>query len=375
MPFCYSPWTNIDISPLGDISPCCKFQTKYYDQKFNLQESSISIYANSEFLKNIKQEFSDNQWPRGCERCRIEEENGIESKRMLDHDRWKEHYQDYELKEENFITASLAFGNTCNLKCITCNPYSSSQWRKEYQDIYQVDIQPFKFYKQNFVTDFVKSAPDIIHLDIPGGEPFLSGIKEQKQLLQHYIDQNQAKDITLHYTTNVTVFPDTEWWNIWKSFKEIDLQLSLDGIGEQYEYIRYPAVWSEVLPNIKKYIAAEKTLDNFRISVSHTVSAYNIYYLDKFVSWCHNMGLPRPWMGRVHNPDYMRPTVWPELVRRKIVEQLSKSQHTEVNDWATLMSNEDDSMLFETFKSRLHQHDQYRNLRFGSTFPELSKYL
>lgn len=375
MPFCYSPWTNIDISPLGDISPCCKFQTKYYDQKFNLQESSISIYANSEFLKNIKQEFSDNQWPRGCERCRIEEENSIESKRMLDHDRWKEHYQDYELKEENFITASLAFGNTCNLKCITCNPYSSSQWRKEYQDIYQVDIQHFKFYKQNFVTDFVKSAPDIIHLDIPGGEPFLSGIKEQKQLLQHYIDQNQAKDITLHYTTNATVFPDTEWWNIWKSFKEIDLQLSLDGIGEQYEYIRYPAVWSEVLPNIKKYIAAEKTLDNFRISVSHTVSAYNIYYLDKFVSWCHNMGLPRPWMGRVHNPDYMRPTVWPESVRREIVEQLSKSQHTEVNDWATLMSNEDDSMLFETFKSRLHQHDQYRNLRFGLTFPELSKYL
>lgn len=375
MPFCYSPWTNIDISPLGDISPCCKFQTKYYDQKFSIQESTIQDYSDSDFLKDVKQEFLDGKWPKGCERCRIEEENSIKSKRILDYDRWKEHYQAYELAEENFITASLAFGNTCNLKCITCNPYSSSQWRKEYQDIYQIDIQHFKFYKQNFVTDFIKSAPQVIHIDIPGGEPFLSGVKEQKQLLQYYIDQGQAQYITLHYTTNATIFPDQEWWSMWSEFKEIDLQLSLDGTGAQYEYIRYPAVWTEVLDHIKKYIEAEKKLSNFRISVSHTVSAYNIFYLDRFVSWCHNIGLPDPWMGRVHNPEYMRPTVWPKTARQEIIEQLNTSQHSEVKKWAQLLSNEDDSVLFETFKTRLHQHDQYRNLDFASTFPELSKYL
>jgi len=375
MPFCYSPWTNIDISPLGDISPCCKFQTKYYDQKFNIQAQSISDYANSEFLKDVKQEFQNGQWPKGCERCRIEEENNIKSKRILDYDRWQEHYQEYKLAEENFITASLAFGNTCNLKCITCNPYSSSQWRKEYQDIYHVDIQHFKFYKQNFVTDFIKSAPSVIHIDIPGGEPFLSGVKEQKQLLQHYIDQGQAKHVTLHYTTNATIFPDQEWWDIWTQFKEIDLQLSLDGTGERYEYIRYPAVWNEVHNHIEKYIEAEKKLSNFRISVSHTVSAYNIYYLDNFVSWCHTIGLPKPWMGRVHNPDYMRPTVWPEMARQEIAKHLNHSVHEDVRTWAQLLSNEDDSDLFEIFKTRLQQHDQYRKVSFELTFPELEKYL
>jgi MoaA/NifB/PqqE/SkfB family radical SAM enzyme len=375
MPFCYSPWSNIDISPLGDVSPCCKFQTKYYDQKFNIQSSSIADYANSKFLIDIKQEFNNNQWPQGCERCRIEEENDIDSKRILDYARWKDHYQQYELVDHNFITASLAFGNTCNLKCITCGPYSSSQWRKEYQDIYQVDIQHFKFYKEHFVNDFVKSAPSVIHIDIPGGEPFLSGVKEQKQLLQYYIDQGQANKMSLHYTTNATVFPDQEWWVLWSQFQEIDLQLSIDSIDEQYEYIRYPAVWNDVVENIKKYIEIEKKLSNFRISVSHTVSAYNIFYLDKFVSWCHNIGLPQPWMGRVHNPDYMRPTVWSDLARQEIINQLSKSNHAEVQKWAQLMINENDSNLFDMFTTRLHQHDQYRKVNFASTFPEMAKYL
>ena len=36
MPFCYSPWTNIDIDPQGTMAPCCKFQKQYYDQQFNI---------------------------------------------------------------------------------------------------------------------------------------------------------------------------------------------------------------------------------------------------------------------------------------------------------------------------------------------------
>ena len=268
MPFCYSPWTNIDISPVGDISPCCKFQTQHYNKKFNIQSTTISEYSDSHFLTKVKKEFLDKQWPKGCERCRIEEENGIESKRILDYTRWKDHYQQQDLSTNKFITASLAFGNTCNLKCITCSPYSSSQWKKEYQDIYNIDIKHFKFYKQNFVNDFISSAPNVIHIDISGGEPFLSGTKEQKQLLKHYIDRGHASKVALHYTTNVTIFPDQEWWEMWSHFQEIDLQFSLDGIDTQCEYIRYPAVWSEIFENIKKYLEIGKKLNNFRISVS-----------------------------------------------------------------------------------------------------------
>lgn len=375
MPFCYSPWTNIDISTAGDILPCCKFQTQNYSEKFNIATSTIKQYSKSEFVSTIKQQFQTGQWPEGCERCRIEEENGLPSKRQLDYDRWHTHYATHDLSSSDFITASIAFGNTCNLKCIICNPRSSSRWQKEYKEIYNIDIPHFKFYKKNFVEDFTNSVPKLIHLDIPGGEPFLSGVDEQKALLQTFVDSDRANEITIHYTTNATIFPDTEWWELWKPFKEIDLQLSLDGIEDRYEYLRYPAKWNEVLANIQHYLQKEQSIPNLRLSVSHTVSAYNIFYLDEFYSWTQDIGLPKPWLGRVHNPTFMRPTVWPSSTKEFIKAQLNKSKHEEVQQWATLMTNQDDSEYFELFCQRLQQHDQYRNVDFNKVFPELATYI
>jgi MoaA/NifB/PqqE/SkfB family radical SAM enzyme len=375
MTFCYTPWTNVDISPTGVIAPCCKFQTQHYTEHFNIQTHTLKEYSDSEFLKKVKQEFNQGKWPQGCERCKIEEQNSIKSKRNLDFDRWNENYTSVDLDNPTVITASIAFGNTCNLKCISCNSYSSSRWQKEQQHIYGVSVSHVKFYKEDFVKDFVKQAPNLIHLDIPGGEPFLSGVSEQHQLLQHYIDSGLAGNVSLHYTTNGTIFPDSTWWDKWKHFKEIDIQLSIDGVGDRYEYIRYPASWDNLVTNTCRYIEYQHLLNNIKLSVSHTVSAYNIFYLDEFFSWCYNIGLPRPWLGRVHNPAHMRPTVWGNDAKQKIINKLIQSSHTDVNNWAKLMSQNDDSDLFGQFQQRLHQHDQYRNTNFAKTFPEMAHYI
>ena len=373
MPFCYSPWTNIDLSPVGVMSPCCKFQTAEYTKSYNIQTDNFDKYIKSDFLKQVKHELSNGDWPVGCARCRIEEENNIDSKRVLDYTRWEDHYKNYNLNSDKFITASIAFGNTCNLKCITCNPISSSRWQKEYKDLHNVDIKHFKFYKKDFVQNFITSAPEVIHIDIPGGEPFLSGVDEQKELLKHYINTNRAQDITLHYTTNVTIFPDDEWWELWKHFKEIDLQLSLDGINYRYEYIRFPGNWHEVLLNVEKYVKVK--LNNFRLSVSHTVSAYNIYYLDEFFTWCKQIGLPIPWLGNVYKPVYMRPTVWPDTFKNQLISKLKRSEYVEVQNWTTLINNVDDSEHYNMFCEMLHKHDQYRGIKFKNIFPEIAGWI
>ena len=375
MPFCYSPWTNIDIDPAGKITPCCKFQKRYYTETFNIQTDSIDSYVDSNLLQSVKQDFANDQWPKGCERCRIEEENNIPSKRQLDWDRWKEHYQQIDSTQTQFITASIAFGNTCNLKCITCSSYASSRWQQEYREVYNIDHPHVKFYRQDFVQRFTKLAPGLLHLDVPGGEPFLSGIKEQQSLLQYYIESGRSNQMTLHYTTNATIFPDESWWEFWQHFKEVDIQLSIDSTNEKYEYIRYPAEWSGIVSNVHRYCDAEQQKNNIRLSVSHTVSAYNILYLDEFITWCYNVGLPRPWLGRVHRPEHMRPTVWPELVRKMIADKLNSSQHTDVAFWANLMSNQDDYAQFERFKELTKIHDANRGLNFAKTFPELAQYI
>jgi len=373
MPFCYAPWTNIDIDPAGNITPCCKFQKKYYTQTHNIQQDSIQNYVNSNLLSAVRSDFKQGQWPSGCERCRVEEDNGIESKRQLDNTRWHDQYQSVDLNEVKFLTASIAFGNTCNLKCITCSSYASSRWQQEYREIYNIDFPHVQFYKNDFVQRFTELAPGLVHLDIPGGEPFLSGIQEQLELLTYYIESGRAKEITLHYTTNATIFPDDRWWKLWQHFKEIDLQISVDGIGPRYEYIRYPAEWETLVNNAKQYVEQQKS--NIRLSVSHTVSAYNIYYLDEFFAWCESVGLPRPWLGRVHRPEHMRPSVWPNSAKTDIYNKLVGSKYLDVQNWANLIQNTDDSEHFEKFCTLTAQHDQYRKLNFCSTFPEMAIHL
>jgi len=368
MPFCYSPWTNIDIDPQGIIMPCCKYQRAVDDPIFNIQTHSLDQYSGSAFLDDLKKKFTQDTWPTGCIRCQLDEDNNIKSKRQLDHDRWHTHYAQYKLDSDQWLTASIAFGNTCNLKCITCSSDASSRWHKEYLDIYGQDFRPVKFYRNDFVKTFISQAPGIIHLDIPGGEPFLSGLAEQKKLLTHYIKSGQAHNISLHYTTNATVFPDADWWRLWNHFREVDIQLSIDGVGEKYEYIRYPANWEVTQANVAKYL--QHPLPNLKLSVSHTVSAYNIFYLDEFFTWCANIGLPRPWLGRVHSPTHMRPTVWPN--KQYIVNHLSHSHYEDVRTWARMIANADHSDQFEQFCQRLHQHDQYRGLDFAKTFPEMA---
>ena len=196
MPFCYAPWTNLDIDTRGNIGPCCKFRYETYDVKqANIITSDLKNYTSSKLLEDIKKNFSNDQWPEGCIRCRTEEENGIQSKRQLDYERWQEQFNNYNQQIGGFLTASIAFGNTCNLKCITCGPGSSSRWHKEYKLIYNKTHKPNHFYKENFIHDLTNSCPELIHLDIPGGEPFLSGVEQQIATFCKELDIKYGDDI------------------------------------------------------------------------------------------------------------------------------------------------------------------------------------
>lgn len=365
MPFCYAPWANLDISPQGDILPCCKYQSSDHQTKFNIQNNSLSEYINSDFLNSVKTQLENNQWPAGCARCQIEEENNIASMRQLNNERWKQHYSG------QWVTASVAFGNTCNLKCLPCSSYSSSKWQDEYKKIYKIDFNHVKFYRKNFVSSLLDQAPGLIHLDIPGGEPFISGVHEQKELLRRYIQTGQSKEITLHYTTNVTIWPDNEWWDLWSNFKKVEIQLSIDGVGSKNEYIRYPSIWSQTEEHVNKYISCD--VENLQLSVSHTVSAYNIYYLDEFFQWCKTVGLPKPWLGRVHRPEHMRCTVWPDS--SFIIQNLLHSKFDEVIHWIDLLKTHNDSHQFCNFVEKTKQHDSYRKTNFELVFPELAEHL
>jgi hypothetical protein len=71
----------------------------------------------------------------------------------------------------------------------------------------------------------------------------------------------------------------------------------------------------------------------------------------------------------------MTPTVWGKYACRAIVDKLKTSQYPEVQIWAALVENTDDSAHLEDFKRYLHEHDRYRELNFKQVFPDMAKYI
>jgi MoaA/NifB/PqqE/SkfB family radical SAM enzyme len=369
---CYAPWASLDISPQGDITPCCKFLTQGYNERYNITKNTIKEYTESDFLKGIKHEFLSGSFPKGCIRCVQDEQIGTPSKRQLDYERWAENYNNWQ-EEDGYITTSIAFGNTCNLKCVMCSPYASSRWRQEQKDLYNIDIKSLEYLNDSIVDQLHASMPNVVHIDIPGGEPFLSEPLKQLDFISRL--RERASNVTLHYTTNTQAMPDERWLAEWSNFKEIDVQLSIDGVGGHYEYIRYPGNWNVLLNNVEQWLKYQQDYGNIRLSVSHTVGAYNIFYMQEFWDWCKQTGLPKPYLGKVFAPEYFRPDVWTGDARTLIKDKLSNSTQPEIKTWVNLFDNPVLEHTFRLFVDWIKRHDAYRRNSFKNTFKELAQYV
>ncbi len=371
--FCHNAFLGLDISPSGDLKPCCKYQNKSIP-KFNILQG-ISTYKDSKFLKDLQTQFLNNVRPAGCIRCWQDEDAGIKSKRQLDYKRHGDSFDQHDITKTEFKNISLAFGNLCNLACRICGPGASSKWASEMKKIDGFNYPTHEWFRNpKVMIDILKNTQEAIHFDIPGGEPLLVDIKEHFNFLENLKNNGSSKNISLHYTTNGTNYPKDQHLKIWQAFKEIDIQISIDDIKERFEYNRWPAKWNKVYENIKKFQTLKDQEKNIKLSISFTISAFTILYAEEFYSWCLSEGLPNPWMGRLHDPSHYRCSVFPTDVKNKIKKKLISSKFFEIRKLSKYLELNDDK-YFDDFKKWIELLDSKRNQTFGITFPELSKLL
>ena len=368
---CHNAFTGLDISPEGYLKPCCKFKHEG-EELFNIKDG-IKAYKESDWLKNLQAQFIAGKKPKGCGRCWKQERAGVKSKRQLDYDRHKIHFDKVDLKDPKFQNISFAFGNICNLACRICDPGASSRWATE---LGKIDKKKYPIYRwfenKNIMKDIVDNTKEAIHLDVPGGEPLLLDIKEHYQYLEQLIKNGRANQISLHYTTNGTNYPNSDQLAIWRKFKEIDIQISVDDIEERFEYNRWPAKWPQVYENLKKYQMLSKNNPQIRLSLSFTISAFTILYADRFYKWCIRQGLPAPWLGVVDTPVHYRPSIYPENSKQKIDSILASSKIREIKKLRDILKYNDKGH-YTTFISKIKQFDQIRKQSFQDTFPELAE--
>ena len=377
--FCHHPFTSIDITSSGKLRPCCKFMTNEIPN-FNIKDG-LDSYEKSQWLDNLRQQFIRNEKPRGCERCWKDEDAGFKSQRQMDKSILGhinlENFMDLPPEKRKLKYLSISFGNLCNLACRICGAHSSSRWASELKkmdkDIKLKDLI-YKWHQDpTQMGDVYEKTKDVIHIDIVGGEPMLTEIPEHFEYLDKLRKDGQADKVVLHYTTNATTFPSDSNLQIWKAFKQVEIQMSIDDIGERFEYNRWPAKWSEVYHNIKRYQKLVKENDNMKLSISHSLSAFTILYEEEFHIWCVKEGLPLPWVGLITDPYYYRPNIFNQSVLDSIKEKLSKSKLKQVRQLTKYLTPTNDPNTMTAFRNFVALFDNQRNQNFQKTFPELAE--
>jgi len=338
---------------------------------FNITDG-LTAYRNSSWLKSLQYEFLSDKKPAGCSRCWSDEEVGIESKRQRDYRLFTDHLDNLSLKQKDFSIVAVAFNNLCNLACRICGPWASSSWVTEEKKIDPNTTATVFDWHTNpaHIDDLYEYSKNAKVIHIIGGEPFLTSFKEHLVYLNKFIDANNSNDISLHYTTNGTIFPDEKYINVWKKFKQVEIQISIDDTGRRFEYNRWPAKWNKVYANIKSFQQLEKENPTIGLSISYTVSAFTIFYAGDFAEWCEQESLPQPWFGIVSLKPNYHPAVYNDVTKKIIKDKLLSSKYDNVRQLCNYLDLEVGN--FDDFVKEVKFLDNIRKQDFSLTFPELS---
>jgi MoaA/NifB/PqqE/SkfB family radical SAM enzyme len=371
----------------GGTKICCMAKESYGGQN-KLGQISILENFNNPRAMQIRDNLNNGIRDPNCSLCWQEEDGGRQSKRVRDNNRYNHELTRGLIKPyEGLAKLELNLGNTCNIKCRTCNASISSTWMKEDYDLRFSAITTFKEYSANmkkyhqtydedspFWEDLKDNLPTIKQFDFYGGEPFMS--KKMWEILKICVEKGYAKDIELHYNTNGTNWPKEI--ELFKNFKSVNLSFSIDGIDERFEYMRYPAIWSEVKENMQQAVQLNKNYKNLSISWCITLSTLNIYYLpeilDEYYTNWNDFGF---YLNLVHGPKHYNISIMPDDVKEKVLEKLETISKTYSQAWHHLpgiigfiKNGTFNKAVWDEFKQYVKRHDDYRKQNFYKTFQE-----
>ncbi len=272
--FCVAPWYSIHVGSTGKLAPCCEFGVSLHPY------NHIQQYFESPELEQVRQDLLNGVRNANCSRCWKKEDNGADSLRLISNRTIGPNTnrpimeQIKEPKLSDIKSFDLVLGNLCNLKCVMCNPGESSQLLAE------ANLNPTlknrynkKYIQKDFDwpkgDDFVdwcnEHLPKAIHIKFTGGEPF---IIPWIQTVLDKIPDEQKKRCILHFTTNLTIVNLGLFENFSK-FKEVWLSVSVEGIQETHEYLRYGHKWETLETNIR--LIQEMKIPNLILKVNHVV--------------------------------------------------------------------------------------------------------
>ena len=381
---CVNVYSSARISSNLSVRFCC---ANTHDLEIDSTTATLYDYPLDEILncsdaKRIRQALQQGIQDESCSECWKNEAAGLMSKRIADNNTLRIKEKDAGLKY-----VELNMGSTCNLKCRTCNPFSSVQWEKEYYefmnwgDTRENYLNYIKSHRSNneqrnqVISNLKGQLTTVDQIDIFGGEPFM--IQDQWDILSDLVEQGSSKNQIVKLNSNGTIY-DAEKISILEQFKEAHISLSIDATGKHFEYIRSMANWDSTLDNIRKF-KQHVVPGKFILNICITVSVFNVYYLPEILLFFNQLGV-NSYFNIVYTPKFFAITTLPDLVTAQLKQKflassgLTEYQTQQLANLISLIENEpSDKAQLELMFSKINWLDNSRGESFSDTFPEFYK--
>ena len=239
------------------VDPICKFEETILPSK---------IYNSKGFLKTRKL-LDNNNWPSGCNHCRIPELNNLNSTR-----------QEYELEHKNLERVEIRFSNACNMACLHCSPEYSSLWAKKLN--YSGPTLGLTSEQVLLICEDLKNIPTIRRIVLSGGEPLVN--KNFYKCIDILAEHTHANDIVLSFHTNLNPGLKIDFKylkNAFHEFKEVYMVVSVDG-GEKLYPIFRGGDWKTLVNNVNQSLQMNINVDGTMSLTTYQMNDIKNCYLD-----------------------------------------------------------------------------------------------
>jgi len=326
-----------------------------------------NVWKNKEFAQ-LREINKQNIWDPGCSNCqRLESSNNTSFRTGMN-----EGLQIF--GQTNLIGPSridLIFDISCNLACRSCGPGSSTYWRQHLKENKLWNDTVSSPRNRSQVID-VLSKLDLSNLKqlvFCGGETLLG--QEYWHVASWLADNvpNAKQQLTLCFQTNGTQPIHSRNFTIIEKFHLVKLHVSLDGVGNRFEYLRWPAQWNQVTDNI---LNLRETLPgNVMFVVEETVSIFNLLYQQELKTWIDNNFTQNREGDITNHTKHMANGIFSlQNMSAEYVEFIKKTEHQNLipPNW------KENPKAIQTMLAKIKQFDILRNESFEKVFSELTNF-
>jgi sulfatase maturation enzyme AslB (radical SAM superfamily) len=312
-------------------------------------------------IAKVRESILDKQKSPNCGTCWALEKNGLQSERQI-HNNTLDFLLDLNLenienlsKDNGFDpkVIKIATSNICNGTCVTCNSTWSSAWAA-------LDGTDYK-YKHIDLDLLEVDWANIVSLSFVGGEPLLE--KKNFAILQTLIN-NQNTNCFISIVTNGSIELSQHQIDILRQFPNLNICLSIDGVGKTFEYMRFPLKWDLFLSNLSIFKSMTKN-----ISVSCMISNLNIYYYSEMIDFFKQNDL-NYLCKQITDPNIFSPSNLSEEAKQKVLAN-NLRYASEVKTFLYLNNRSLRTQLVQ----EIQRQDSLKNIDIGCYIPEVKNLL